>query len=67
MLNRIRIVLAEKNTRIKTLAEAIGANPVTVSKWCNNKAQPSMGYLYKIAQFLNVTMETLVQPETDNE
>ena len=41
-VNRIKVVLAEKKRTSKWLAEQIGKNPATVSKWCTNTIQPSM-------------------------
>ena len=41
-LNRIKIVLAETEKTGKWLAEQLGRDPVTVSKWCTNSAQPDL-------------------------
>ena len=40
-LNRIKVMLAEKKKTSKWLAEQLGVNPATVSKWCTNASQPS--------------------------
>ena len=40
-LNRIKVVLAEKQRSNKWLAEQLGKGPATVSKWCTNSAQPN--------------------------
>lgn len=37
-INRLRVVLAEKNKTNRWLAEAIDKNEATISRWCNNKA-----------------------------
>ena len=42
-LNRIKVVLAEKDKSNKWLAEQLGKDPATVSKWCTNSAQPGVG------------------------
>ena len=42
-VNRIKAVLAEKQMSAKQLCEAVGKNETTVSRWCNNKIQPSSG------------------------
>lgn len=34
--NRIKVVLAEKKRTNKWLAEQLGKDPATVSKWCTN-------------------------------
>lgn len=41
-LNRIKVMLAEKNKTNKWLAEQLGINPATISKWCTNAAQPPL-------------------------
>ena len=41
-LNRIKVVLAEKNRTNKWLAEQLGKDPATVSKWCTHSAQPNL-------------------------
>lgn len=41
-LNRIKVVLAEKNRTNKWLAERLGKDPATASKWCTNSAQPNL-------------------------
>ena len=39
-LNRLKVVLAEKKKTNKWLAEQLGKDPATISKWCTNSAQP---------------------------
>ena len=48
-VNRIKAVLAEKQVSAKQLCVAIGKNETTVSRWCNNKIQPSVTQLQEIA------------------
>ena len=59
-LNRLKIVLAEKNRKGKWLAEQLGKNEATVSRWCSNTAQPSLEMLVKIASVLNVDPRSLI-------
>ena len=59
-LNRIKVVLAEKNVQNKTLAEQIGVAQATMSKWVTNSSQPSLEMLVKIANALDVTLDELV-------
>ena len=40
-LNRLKVVLVEQKKTGKWLAEQLGKDPSTVSKWCSNKMQPS--------------------------
>lgn len=59
-VNRIKAVLAEKNKTSKWLAEQIGRDQATVSKWCTNTYQPRLDTLVKIATLLNVDVRELI-------
>ena len=60
-LNRLKVVLVEQKKTGKWLAEQLGKDPSTISKWCSNKMQPSLEMLVKIAKVLDVdTRELLV-------
>lgn len=58
-INRLKIVLVEKKKTGKWLAEQLGKNPSTVSKWCSNVAQPDLATLIKIATLLEVDVQYL--------
>ena len=60
-VNCIKLVLVEKNRTNKWLAEQLGKNVSTVSKWCTNSSQPSLDMLSKIADALNVDYTELVR------
>lgn len=60
-LNRIKVMLAERNRTNKWLAEQLGKDPGVVSKWCTNTQQPSLDALVAIAQCLDCSMEELVR------
>ena len=60
-LNRIKVVLAEKNRTNKWLAEQLGKDPATVSKWCTNSAQPNLENLMDIARCLEVNDNELLR------
>lgn len=64
-INRIKVVLAEKQKTNKWLAEQLGKDPATISKWCTNIAQPSLETLIDVAKALNVDVRELIIP-TDN-
>ena len=59
-INRLKIVLVEKKNTGKWLAEQLGKNPSTVSKWCSNVAQPDLATLVKIAAILQVNVNELL-------
>ena len=58
-INRLKVVLAEKKRTNKWLAEQLGKDPATVSKWCTNTIQPNVETLVEIAQYLNVEIQDL--------
>ncbi len=59
-INRIKIVLVEKQKTGKWLAEQLGRDPATVSRWCSNSMQPSIETFAKIAELLNVDVKDLL-------
>ena len=61
-LNRIKVILVEKQKTGKWLAEQLGKSTCTVSKWCSNSIQPDLATLNKIAQLLNVDVRDLITP-----
>lgn len=60
-LNRIKVVLAEKQCTNKWLAEQLDKGEATISKWCTNRAQPSLETLVEIANVLQVDVKDLLQ------
>lgn len=60
-INRLKLVLVEKKKTGKWLAEQIGKDPSTVSKWCSNKSQPSLEDLFRIAELLEVNYTDLIR------
>ena len=61
-LNRIKVVLVEKQKTGKWLAEQLGKSTCTISKWCSNTIQPDLATLNKIAELLNVDVRELITP-----
>lgn len=59
-LNRIKTVLTEQGRSNLWLAERLGKNTATVSRWCTNDNQPSVETLYQIAQLLDVDIRELL-------
>ncbi|WP_080904025.1 helix-turn-helix transcriptional regulator [Parabacteroides sp. Marseille-P3160] len=59
-INRLKIVLVEQNKTGKWLAETLGKNEATVSRWCTNEAQPSLETLVKIANALKIDVKDLL-------
>ena len=65
-INRIKVVLAEKKRTNKWLAEQLGKDPATVSKWCTNSAQPGLETLMEIARVLCVDAGDLLNKTGNN-
>ena len=59
-LNRIKVMLVEKNKTARWLSKELGKDPTTVSKWCTNQSQPTLEILFKIADLLEVDYTELV-------
>lgn len=62
-INRIKVVLADKKKTNKWLAEQLGKDQTTISKWCTNTSQPDLGSLIKTAKLLGVELADLVREE----
>ena len=61
-INKIKVVLADKKRTNKWLAEQLGKDPGTVSKWCTNTMQPNLETLVEIAKCLDVEPMDLLRP-----
>jgi len=59
-INRLKVVLAEKKRTNRWLAEELGKDPATVSKWCTNTSQPDLSTLKKVAGLLDVDVKDLL-------
>ena len=59
-INRIKVVLVEKKKTNKWLAQEMGKDPATVSKWCTNSAQPDLPTMVKIASLHDVDIKDLI-------
>lgn len=62
-LNRIKTALVDQGKTNKCLAEQLGKDPATISKWCTYVSQPSLEMMMRIAKLLNVEMNDLVSLE----
>ena len=59
-INRLKAVLADTGKTNKWLAEQLGKDPVTVSKWCTNTTQPDLYTLTKISELLKIDIADLL-------
>lgn len=65
-LNRIKLVLVEKDLSQTWLAEKIGKSFSTVNAYCCNRQQPTLTVLQEIAKVLNVEMKDLISESSNN-
>ena len=59
-INRLKVVLAEKDKTNKWLAEQLDKSEVTISRWVTNEIQPSMEMFLAIAKLLDVDVRQLI-------
>ena len=59
-LNRLKLLLVEKKKTGLWLAEQLGKDKTTISKWCTNSSQPDVECLIKISMLLNVELSDIL-------
>lgn len=59
-INRIKVALAEQNKTNRWLAEQMGKSEITISRWVQNKTQPSLEQLLQVASFLSISPRDLI-------
>ena len=64
-INRLKLILVEKKKTSKWLADELGVNPSTVSKWCTNSSQPDLPTVLKITDLLKIDIKELIVREYD--
>ena len=65
-VNRLKVVLVEQRKTGKWLAEQLGKDPSTISKWCSNTTQPPLDMLVNIANLLKVDIKELINEKSIN-
>jgi putative transcriptional regulator len=61
-INRIKEVLVKKEMSQKELSQKLGKSPNSIASICNNKSQPHLKDLKKMAQILDVDIRELLLP-----
>lgn len=56
-----KVMLAERMISNKELAEMLGKDPATISKWVTNTSQPNLENLIEIARCLKCDLNDLVR------
>ena len=64
-MNRIKEVLEEKGIKQIWLAEQLGKSYNMVNSYAQNRRQPSLEDLYRIAEILNVQVKELLIERND--
>ena len=62
-LNRLKVVIAEKDLSNTWLFKKLGVSQATVSKWMTNFSQPNLETLIKISKVLDVDVNELIRPD----
>ena len=62
-LNRLKVVMAEKDLSNIWLSEKLGVSQATVSKWMTNSSQPNLEMLIKISKVLKVEISELIRTD----
>lgn len=62
-LNRLKVVMAEKDLSNIWLSEKLGVSQATISKWMTNSSQPNLEMLIKISKVLNVEISELLRTD----
>ena len=65
-INRIRVVLAERNKTNRWLSEQMGKSEITISRWVQNKSQPSLEQLLQVAKILSISPKELINENINN-
>ena len=60
-INRLKIVLVEKEKTNNWLAEQLGRDKATISNWCTNTCQPDIETFIRISKLLNVDVSELLR------
>jgi len=66
-MNKIKLVLDKKGIKQKWLAEQLGKSFNMVNSYVQNRTQPSIETLYKIASILDVEVDELLYSKNDIE
>ena len=62
-MNRLKVVMADKDLSNIWLSEKLGVSQATVSKWMTHFSQPNPETLIKISKVLNVDVSELIRTD----
>ena len=58
--DNLKATRERKNVQVKTLADALGVKPYTISDWETGRSEPSITNLIKLATYFNVSVDFLI-------
>lgn len=67
IINRLRVIMADKNLTNQNLADKMGVSEITVSRWRTNTIQPSINQFIQIAHLLKVDIKDLLEDKFEYE
>lgn len=62
--NQIEVALLEQKKAARWLSDALGKDPVTISKWFTNMTQLSLEMLFKISELFHFTVQDFFRKPT---
>lgn len=63
VIERLLIILNEKNLKMSDLCAYIGINASTMTTWKTRNTDPPAKHLFRICEFLNISLEYLLTGE----
>jgi transcriptional regulator with XRE-family HTH domain len=61
-INRLKVILVEKDISQKAFAKMVGVTPNTITRICNNESQPTLSGLREFALALDIDIRDLLYP-----
>lgn len=61
-LNRLRVILADRDISQIEFGQMIDVDRIKINRICNNRVQPTVLLLYKMAQALDLDVADLLTP-----
>ncbi len=59
-ITRLKVVLAEKGMTNKQWSEILDKDPVVISKWVTNAAQPNVGIFIQLSKIFGISVDDLL-------
>ena len=66
-MNRIKVILKQKGMKQTLLSEKLGKSINVINDYCNNRRQPSLEVLFRIAEILSVNVKDLISENQEQQ